>query len=732
MIRLDTFGTVDLRSSDGRSFDGVLAQPRRVALLVYLAAARPSGFRRRDRLTALFWPELDAAAARDALSGALRFLRQSLGADAFTQRGSEEIGINAAHLTCDAVAFRASIEASQPAEALQLYAGDFLDGFFATDAPAFEEWVESERVTLRSLAAQAARAVAEAHSTRGAHTDAVLWARRAVELAPSDERAFRRLLGFLHRAGDRAGALDAYQAFVRTLRAEYDAEPAPETQRLIATIQRARETSVESTSAVTAPLATIPASTLSSYVVQSVIAQTSSSTAFLAKDVRHGRDVVVTVFNADVTSTIGTETLLAQIRVSASLQHPHIVPIFDSGETEGRVFYVVPRVEGESLQLFLRRKPILRRRSVLRIARDVADAIAGAHAQGAVHLDISAEAVRVSGDAASDDLHAITTYLAPEQLDGRRTDPRADVYAWGMLIRQLFDTLESSHGSTVDVPTSFLELVRQCLATDPADRPMDGRELLSRIDHVLSISRRVQPPRGRSARLTNLPHRLGRAMQSMLAAVLLIALRHGSSSGERGQFVSVAVAATDLVEGVVLDTAAVILSARPRTAVPFGAFTSVDGVVGRVTRAAIAHGDVFVPNRLAQPGKLRKPVLLANGRRTFQLVVDKPASSTGRLPAGSRVDVVIVERGSGRRDSRVLLHDVVLRSRITGVTFGSVGDSGTPTAMATLELTSFQVEQLREAARRFDFEVVLHDSTHSSADDVRKAEMPPTTPPGRP
>jgi len=89
MLRLRTFGSVELEDPDGRDLRPVLAQPKRLALLIYLAASRPFAVHRRDELLALFWPELDDARARDALNQAMRFLRQVLGQDTFVRRGVE-------------------------------------------------------------------------------------------------------------------------------------------------------------------------------------------------------------------------------------------------------------------------------------------------------------------------------------------------------------------------------------------------------------------------------------------------------------------------------------------------------------------------------------------------------------------------------------------------------------------------------------------------------------------
>ena len=130
MLRLLTFGAVDLQGPSAGDAGAVLAQPKRLALLVYLAGARPFGVHRRDELLALFWPDLDDTRARDALNQALRFLRQALGPEVFVRRGGEDVGIDPDRLWCDAAAFQVALDAGRPPDALDLYRGDFLQGFF--------------------------------------------------------------------------------------------------------------------------------------------------------------------------------------------------------------------------------------------------------------------------------------------------------------------------------------------------------------------------------------------------------------------------------------------------------------------------------------------------------------------------------------------------------------------------------------------------------------------------
>src|SRR6266436_5985827 len=130
MIELRMLGRLSLTSADGRDVRALLGQPRRLALLAYLAAARPQGFHRRDSLLALFWPELDQEHARAALRQALHVLRGALGGDVVATRGDEEIGLDFTGLWCDVVAFDEAIAAGQLVAAVDCYKGDLLDGFF--------------------------------------------------------------------------------------------------------------------------------------------------------------------------------------------------------------------------------------------------------------------------------------------------------------------------------------------------------------------------------------------------------------------------------------------------------------------------------------------------------------------------------------------------------------------------------------------------------------------------
>jgi DNA-binding SARP family transcriptional activator len=243
VFTLQTLGSVELSGPDGEPITSVLAQPKRTALLVYLAAATPRGFHRRDTLAALFWPEDDESHARSSLRVALHFLRQSLGPEVGLVRGSEEVAVNPEQLWCEVVALEDALAEGRLVEAVELYRGPFLDGFHLPGTPRFERWVEETRRHLRKNTHEAASSLAQRSEEAGDLEDAARWASRAFGLAPYDEPALRRLLHLLDLTGNRAGALQAYERFAARIDAELGATPSPETANLIEEIRTRSEPS---------------------------------------------------------------------------------------------------------------------------------------------------------------------------------------------------------------------------------------------------------------------------------------------------------------------------------------------------------------------------------------------------------------------------------------------------------------------------------------------------------
>jgi DNA-binding SARP family transcriptional activator/Tfp pilus assembly protein PilF/TolB-like protein len=229
-IRLRTFGDVGIRHPAQGELKEVLRSPKRLALLVYLALSAPRGFVRRDTLLALFWPESDTERARGSLRSTLHFLRKALGEGVVATRGTEEVGLVAEAVWCDAAAFEEALDAGRFEEALELYRGDLLAGFNLSGCPEWERWLDAERARLRGRAQTAAWELAEIAETAGKAAAAAECARRAAAFAPDEEEPHRRLLLTLERLGDRASALRAYEEFSRRLAREYEVEPSRKTQ----------------------------------------------------------------------------------------------------------------------------------------------------------------------------------------------------------------------------------------------------------------------------------------------------------------------------------------------------------------------------------------------------------------------------------------------------------------------------------------------------------------------
>ena len=483
MIDFRVLGTLELRTADGRELHALLAQPKRVGLLAYLCVARPRGFHRRDTLLGIFWPEADEAHARASLRKAIHVLRSAVGMDAIRSRGDDEIGIDRERIGCDATHFEDALAAGHLERAMEAYRGELLEGLFLENVPAFERWLEEERARLRGEAARLARMLAKRLEEARDYSAAVTMARRAVALADTDERTLRQLIRLLDRLGDRAGALKTYDEFARRLAAEYETDPSVETQLLVSRLRNrgepvpnagswhaarspndapvAQYAVTESPSGVPALEPTLP--TVAGYQVEREIGRGGMAMVYLAHDVKHDRKVAIKVLRSEVAATLGAERFLDEIRTTARLTHPHIVPLLDSGSVDGVPYYVMPYVAGETLRAMLDRSGPLPVNDVVRFAGELASALTYAHEQGIVHLDVKPENILIeSGQAVVADFgvsRAIATamssplaetstqptlvlgspaYMSPEQALGEsRMDGRSDIYALGCVVHHM-------------------------------------------------------------------------------------------------------------------------------------------------------------------------------------------------------------------------------------------------------------------------------------------------------
>jgi DNA-binding SARP family transcriptional activator/TolB-like protein len=237
MYRLRTLGRVELVRGSGAPVRSVLSQPKRIALLAYLATSSGEPCSR-DRLIEVFWPDLDPENARHALSQALYYLRRSLGRHVIVSAEADRVQLSWDHLECDVHAFQDALDREQLQEALDRYRGDYLQDLSLPDLPAFQRWAEEHRSSLRSLARDAAILLSERAQEQGDGVAAREWARWAVDVAPLEERPLRRLLSSLCAVGDRARAMAVYDEFRARLRAELEVEPSSATRELVESIAR--------------------------------------------------------------------------------------------------------------------------------------------------------------------------------------------------------------------------------------------------------------------------------------------------------------------------------------------------------------------------------------------------------------------------------------------------------------------------------------------------------------
>jgi serine/threonine protein kinase len=214
------------------------------------------------------------------------------------------------------------------------------------------------------------------------------------------------------------------------------------------------------------------------YRIQRELGAGGMATVYLAHDIRHERDVAIKVLTRDLAAVIGADRFIAEIRTTAHLRHPHILPLFDSGAADGLPFYVMPLVDGESLLSRLRQGPLPIAEAV-GILREVADALAHAHASGIIHRDVKPDNVLLSGrhvfladfsvaravEAHLTDDQTVTgtsvmvgtpAYMAPEQVTTASVDHRSDIYAFGVMAYELLTGAPPFQGTHQEIVTAHL------------------------------------------------------------------------------------------------------------------------------------------------------------------------------------------------------------------------------------------------------------------------------------
>jgi DNA-binding SARP family transcriptional activator/tRNA A-37 threonylcarbamoyl transferase component Bud32 len=504
MFRLGTFGGLVLTDAAG---DVVMPQRRRLAFLALLAAAGERGLSR-DKLLGYLWAESSSENARHALEQLLYSMRKQVSEPLF--QGTDPLRLDTRAVHADVVDFARAMAANDPARAVTVYRGPFLDGFYLAGEPEFERWAEGERTRLAAEHAEALRRLAaEAHAL-GRQTVEIDFRRRLASGDPLGERAAVALVRALVEAGDWAGAVRYAREYEARLREELPGAPVTDLMELV------RRMGGERPSRPT-PVPGSSAEGHDQYVIEREVGRGSMATVYLARDRKHNREVALKVLRPEIAVGSDRRRFEREIGILARLHHPHILQLYDSGVltlSDGRegLFYVMPHVGGETLRRRLEREGSLSVGDAVHIASEVADAMAYAHAQGVIHRDIRPENILLeSGHALVADfgiaraLQASVgeqisgtgvilgqpSYMSPEQARGASDlDTRTDIYSLGcvlyemlageppftgatsaaVLARQVADPAPSLRTLCPAVPDGVERAVIKALAKRPADR----------------------------------------------------------------------------------------------------------------------------------------------------------------------------------------------------------------------------------------------------------------------
>ncbi|MCZ6754238.1 MAG: protein kinase [Gemmatimonadetes bacterium] len=265
------------------------------------------------------------------------------------------------------------------------------------------------------------------------------------------------------------------------------------------------------------------------YEIDKEIGHGGMATVYLARDLKHNRQVAVKVLRPDLAAALGHERFLREIEIAANLTHPHILPLYDSGEADGFLYYVMPYIEGDTLRDRIEKEGELPVAEAVRIVREVTDALAFAHSQGVVHRDIKPDNIMLSGrhamvmdfgvakavSEATGRVQLTTvgvalgtpTYMAPEQATADpHVDHRADIYAVGIMAYELLagrtpfqgaspQAVLAAHVTEEPEPVSkyrgqvspeLESVIMKCLAKRPADRWQSADEMLPLLETISS------------------------------------------------------------------------------------------------------------------------------------------------------------------------------------------------------------------------------------------------------
>jgi DNA-binding SARP family transcriptional activator/tRNA A-37 threonylcarbamoyl transferase component Bud32 len=591
-VEFAILGPLEVRTADGRLR---LGGPRQRAVLAHLIL-RANLVVPAEQLIDELWGEEPPETARNTLQTYVYRLRRVLGEDRLERRSGGYVLLAEAD-EIDASRFESLVrEARGTLQSDPDVAVDRLDEALALwRGPAFSDFPDEPSLRGEIARLEDLRLVATEHRIAaqlalGRHTTVVGVLEALTDRHPLRERLWAGLMLSLYRTGRQAEALDAYRRAREVLSDELGIDPSPELQQLHERILRqapelmVQPTSPRPTSAQRTGAGELASGTeFAGYRIESVIGRGGMSVVYLAQHLGLERRVALKVLAPQLAEDERfRERFVRESRIAAGMEHPNIVPIYEAGEVEGLLFIAMRYVPGTDLGKLLQREGTLAPTRTLAIVREVASALDAAHARGLVHRDVKPGNILVVEGEGADGRDLVylsdfgltkrlesgtagltqtgqfvgtVDYVAPEQIEGKGVDSRADVYSLACVafecltggvpyerdshVATLYAHLREKPprvtSSTPDLPASLDGVLARALSKPPAQRYPTCGAFVTAARDTIGVSERAAetPARGSWPRWQSAASALGAALVAGL--IVFLVSRGDTPAAERAQ-----------------------------------------------------------------------------------------------------------------------------------------------------------------------------------------------------
>jgi len=482
---------------------------RAEALLYYLAASGQA--HRRDALAGILWSDVPETTSKRNLRDVLSNLRRLVGP--YIQISRHMVSLNAeSPVVVDSQNFSEKIadsrrtrkppsqtvqsEVKSLEEAVNLYRGEFLSGFYLSDAPLYEEWLLGERRHLQRELEEILELIIKVYAAQGDYRRAISHAQRWLSLDPLREVPHQELMRLYAWDGDRAAALNQYQKCSEVLIEELGVDPAPETQSLYDRIISGEPIHEEFS--------------IRGYELDECIGEGSFGAVYRARQLQTDRHVAIKVIHPKFANQVDfIRRFENEAHLVARLEHPHIVPLYDFWREPNGAFLVMRWLRAGSLQASLKSGAWGTETSI-KLVQQITEALSYAHGRGVIHRDIKPANILLDeeGNAYLSDFGiakdlenlpvtsspsvetSTPAYSSPEQLRGESVMPNTDIYSLGLVMyemltgehpfsnlsneeiceKQLNTPLPSLGESSLEFPKILDDIIQKATAKDPDDR----------------------------------------------------------------------------------------------------------------------------------------------------------------------------------------------------------------------------------------------------------------------